>query len=188
MYCVCWQRDTINMCINFLCLHVCIYMDVQYVCMYVRIWYTGMVPIIVYVHVYSTMSGTHMYVCTVQYNICKGDLDTSPKCSSLHFGVLTWSVPFLYSQVLVRVLSSRVIFSRPMLYSYQMSLPHLPLPRLQDTLKRVSYNSVCVCVCGVCVCVCVCAVCVCVCVCVCVHMCGVCVCVCVFVCALCVCV
>jgi hypothetical protein len=36
----------------------------------------------------------------------------------------------------VKILSSRLLFSRPMLYSYQMSLPHLPLPPLSDTLKR----------------------------------------------------
>ena len=41
-------------------------------------------------------------------------------------------------QLAVKVLSSRLLFSRPMLYSYQMSLPHLPLPPLSDTLKRVS--------------------------------------------------
>ena len=36
--------------------------------------------------------------------------------------------------ILVRLLSG---WNKPMLYSYQGSLPRLPLPRVEDTMKRV---------------------------------------------------
>lgn len=42
--------------------------------------------------------------------------------------------PFVcFSQTLVGLLSSR----KPLLYSYQTSLPHLPVPAIKDTLSRV---------------------------------------------------
>lgn len=40
----------------------------------------------------------------------------------------------LFTQSLLRLLSSR----KPLLYSYQTSLPHLPVPAISDTVSRVS--------------------------------------------------
>ncbi|XP_077595535.1 carnitine O-palmitoyltransferase 1, liver isoform isoform X1 [Stigmatopora nigra] len=47
-----------------------------------------------------------------------------PKC--------THCVPMFTSQALVRIFSGR----KPMLYSYQGSLPNLPVPAVKDTIKR----------------------------------------------------
>ena len=46
--------------------------------------------------------------------------------------ILLW----VTTQMAVRLVSSQVI-GKPRLYSYQKSLPSLPVPRLQDTCRRV---------------------------------------------------
>ena len=90
-------------------------------------------------------------------------------CVCLSPSSSTTSFPSPLHQVAVRLISGQLFF-RPMLYSYQMSLPNLPLPPLQDTLERVcAYVHVCVvlcdvggvirtyvCMCGVCICTYVC--------------------------------
>lgn len=49
--------------------------------------------------------------------------------------LLMWLVWLdLFTQSLLRLLSSR----KPLLYSYQTSLPHLPVPAISDTVSRVS--------------------------------------------------
>uniref|UniRef100_A0A671QT20 carnitine O-palmitoyltransferase n=1 Tax=Sinocyclocheilus anshuiensis TaxID=1608454 RepID=A0A671QT20_9TELE len=48
------------------------------------------------------------------------------------FFYLTVSLSCFPCQTLVRLLSSR----KPLLYSYQTSLPHLPVPSIKDTLER----------------------------------------------------
>lgn len=55
-----------------------------------------------------------------------------PKFSYLK--VSQMSVSLFFFQTLLRLLSSR----KPLLYSYQTSLPHLPVPPIKDTLSRVS--------------------------------------------------
>lgn len=45
----------------------------------------------------------------------------------------------LFTQSLLRLLSSR----KPLLYSYQTSLPHLPVPAISDTVSRVSGQHSC---------------------------------------------
>ena len=49
----------------------------------------------------------------------------------MQISVAIWS---LFLQGLTKVLGGR----RPLLYSYQSSLPKLPVPALRDTMKRVS--------------------------------------------------
>lgn len=41
-------------------------------------------------------------------------------------------------QILVKIFSG---MQTPMLYSFQNSLPHLPVPSVKDTMRRVSYSS-----------------------------------------------
>lgn len=48
------------------------------------------------------------------------------------FLIVSFSCP--PCQTLVRLLSG----SKPLLYSYQTSLPHLPVPPIKDTLEKVS--------------------------------------------------
>ena len=69
-------------------------------------------------------------------------------CVCLSPSSSTTSFPPPLHQVAVRLISGQLFF-RPMLYSYQMSLPNLPLPPLQDTLERVCAYSVCVVLCDV---------------------------------------
>lgn len=52
--------------------------------------------------------------------------------------VWTSSVCSLTLQVLVKIFSG---MQTPMLYSFQNSLPQLPVPSVKDTMKRVSYSS-----------------------------------------------
>lgn len=50
------------------------------------------------------------------------------------------SVPFSPLQALVKIFAGR----KPMLYSYQASLPRLPVPAIKDTVQRVSLVLFCI--------------------------------------------
>lgn len=52
--------------------------------------------------------------------------------------VLNSSVCSLTLQILLKIFSG---MQTPMLYSFQNSLPHLPVPSVKDTMRRVSYSS-----------------------------------------------
>ena len=80
----------------------------------------------VHTHVHTSVPSASLLPC-----VC-----LSPSSSTMSF-------PSPLRQVAVRLISGQLFF-RPMLYSYQMSLPNLPLPPLQDTLERVCVLMGCV--------------------------------------------
>lgn len=53
-----------------------------------------------------------------------------------HFNILSVYVLVSVCQALVRIFSGR----KPLLYSYQGSLPNLPVPTIKDTVKRVRHH------------------------------------------------
>ena len=104
-----------------------------------------------------SMSLSHAaeYTSTVRKSLCPSSkcvCTAVPLCAPLILSLCSpspFSSPLLFlslplplsrapsfHQSAVKLISGQLFF-RPMLYSYQMSLPNLPLPSLQDTLGRV---------------------------------------------------
>lgn len=73
-----------------------------------------------------------MYDIEDFFNLCylfSGTLYTDPFLAVLNSGICS-----LILQVLVKIFSG---MQTPMLNSFQTSLPHLPLPSVKDTMRRV---------------------------------------------------